>query len=64
MNDRGKVVNMAFAVSAAFAFGDHLAYTASVAKEIVLPMIAGKLAAGICAVAVAFLITKQKKTPC
>ncbi|MBO5879163.1 MAG: ethanolamine utilization protein EutH [Clostridia bacterium] len=61
MDKRGKVVNMAFAVSASFALGDHLAYTAAECPEMILPMIAGKLFAGASAVLVAMLITKPKK---
>ena len=57
MDSRGKVVNIAFAVSAAFVFGDHLGFTAGFAPEMILPMIVGKLAGGIAAVAVALWIT-------
>ena len=60
MDERGKVVNMAFAVSAAFVLGDHLAYTASFMPSGILPMIVGKLMAGISAIAVAFLVTRAK----
>ena len=59
MNERGKVVNIAFAVSAAFVFGDHLGFTAGFALEMIGPMIAGKLAGGISAVAVAMLLTRK-----
>ncbi len=59
MNPRGKVVNIAFAVSAAFVFGDHLGFTASFSPELLPAMIAGKLAGGISAVAVALLLTKK-----
>ena len=58
MDQRGKVVNVAFAVSAAFVFGDHLGFTAGFAPEMLPSMIAGKLAAGITAVAVALLVTR------
>ena len=58
MDHRGKVVNIAFAVSAAFVFGDHLGFAAGFAPEMILPMIAGKLAGGIAAVAVALWVTK------
>ena len=61
MDDRGKVVNMAFAVSAAFVFGDHLAFSAGYDPEMILPLILGKLFAGITAVCLALLITKEKK---
>ena len=60
MDSRGKVVNIAFAVSAAFVFGDHLGFTAGFAPEMLLPMILGKLAGGITAVAVAMLLTRKK----
>ncbi len=59
MDRRGKVVNIAFAVSAAFVFGDHLGYTAGFAPEMLLSVIAGKLVGGISAVAVAMLLTKK-----
>jgi ethanolamine transporter len=55
MDVRGKVLNSAFAVSAAFTFGDHLGFTAGVNRAMLAPMIAGKLVAGISAVAVALL---------
>ena len=62
MDGRGKVVNIAFAVSAAFVFGDHLGFTAGFAPEMLPAMIAGKLAGGIGAVAVALWLTKKEKT--
>ncbi|MBQ8238350.1 MAG: ethanolamine utilization protein EutH [Oscillospiraceae bacterium] len=61
MDQRGKVVNIAFAVSAAFVFGDHMGFTAGFAPEMILPMILGKLAGGISAVAVALLVTREKE---
>lgn len=59
MDARGKVVNMAFAVSAAFVFGDHLGFTAGFSPEMLPGMIVGKLVGGIAAVAVALLLTKK-----
>ena len=59
MNERGKVVNIAFAVSGAFVFGDHLGFTAGFAPVMIGPMIAGKLAGGISAVIVAMWLTKR-----
>ena len=61
MDDRGKVVNVAFAVSAAFVFGDHLGFTAGFAPEMLPAMILGKLTGGITAIAVALLLTRKKK---
>ena len=60
MDGRGKVVNIAFAVSAAFVFGDHLGFTAGFAPEMLPAMIVGKLTGGICAVAVALWLTKKE----
>ena len=60
MNQRGKVINIAFAVSAAFVFGDHLGFTAGFAPEMIGPMIAGKLAGGVSAVAVAMWLTRKE----
>lgn len=59
MNERGKVINIAFAVSAAFVFGDHLGFTAGFAPEMIGPMIIGKLVGGVSAVAVAMFLTKK-----
>ena len=59
MDDRGKVVNLAFAVSAAFVFGDHLGFTAGFAPEMIGPMIIGKLTGGISALVVALWLTKR-----
>ena len=61
MNSRGKVLNIAFAVSAAFVFGDHLGFTAGFAPEMLPAMIVGKLVAGISAVALAMLLTRTER---
>ena len=60
MDSRGKVVNVAFAVSAAFVFGDHLGFTAGFEPEMLLPMIVCKLTGGISAVAVALWLTRER----
>ena len=59
MDSRGKVVNIAFAVSAAFVFGDHLGFTAGFAPQMLGPMIIAKLAGGISAAALALLLTRK-----
>ena len=64
MDKRGKVVNIAFAVSAAFVFGDHLGFTAGFAPEMLTAVILGKLAGGISAVAVALILTRKDKEIC
>ena len=61
MDSRGKVVNIAFAVSAAFVFGDHLGFTAGFAPEMLPAVIIGKLVGGVSAVAVALWLTKKEK---
>lgn len=58
MDDRGKVVNIAFAVPAAFVFGDHLGFTAGFAPELLPAMIVGKLVGGVFAVGFALLLTR------
>ena len=61
MDSRGKVVNIAFAVSAAFVFGDHLGFTAGFAPEMLPAVIVGKLVGGITAVAAALWLTRNKR---
>jgi ethanolamine transporter len=58
MNRKGVVLNAAFAVSASFVFGSHLAFTMAFDRSYILPMIVGKLVSGICAVVLALLIYK------
>lgn len=60
MNKKGVVLNAAFAVSAAFAIGGHLALTMAYMPEYVTPMLVGKLISGIAALILAFLIYKEK----
>lgn len=61
MNERGKVVNIAFAVSGAFVFGDHLGFTAGFAPEMMGAMIAGKLVGGVTAIAAAWILTRKSE---
>lgn len=60
MNSRGKVVNIAFAVSAAFVFGDHLGFAAGFAPELLPALILGKLAGGFSALGLALLLTRKE----
>ncbi len=62
MDKRGAVLNAAFAVSASFALGDHLAFTMAYDGTYVLPMIVGKIVSGVCAVLLAFVMMREKKT--
>lgn len=61
MNERGKVVNIAFAVSGAFVFGDHLGFTAGFAPEMMGAMIVGKLVGGLTAIAAAWILTRKSE---
>lgn len=61
MDRRGKVLNVAFAVSAAFVFGDHLGFTAGFDRSMLLPVMVGKLAGGVAAVCLGLLLTKNQK---
>lgn len=56
MDTRGKIINVAFAVSAAFVFGDHLGFTAGFNQDMIFPMIVGKLTGGITAIFAALLL--------
>ncbi|MHA6253342.1 ethanolamine utilization protein EutH [Oceanobacillus sp. CAU 1775] len=64
MDPRGKVINVAFAVSAAFVFGSHLGFVAGINPELVMAMIISKLLGGISAVMLAiFILNRQKDSP-
>jgi ethanolamine transporter len=58
MNQKGKILNAAFAVSGAFTFGGQLGYVSAVSPENVNPFIIGKLAAGIASLVLAFIIIR------
>ena len=57
MNPKGKLLNVAFSVSAAFVFGDHLGFTAGNNADMIFPVIVGKLVAGVTAIIVANLLS-------
>lgn len=63
MNDRGKVLNSAFAVSGAFTLGGQLGYVTGVAPEYANAFIVGKLVAGILALGLSIILmnTEDKK---
>lgn len=56
MDNRGKIINVAFAVSGAFVFGDHLGFIAGVDKSMIFPMVVGKLVGGVAAVILAIIL--------
>lgn len=59
MNPKGKLLNVAFAVSAAFVFGDHLGFTAGNEPDMIFPVVIGKLVAGITALILANVLAPK-----
>ncbi len=53
MPPRDKVLTIAFAVCAAFTFGDHLAFSANFQPNMVFPLIVGKLVGGVIGIVLA-----------
>jgi len=62
MDRKGIVLNMAFAVSAAFVLGDHLAFTVMFDASFAPAMIIGKFTAGLAALVVASLASRKIKS--
>lgn len=63
MDEKGVMLNAAFAVSAAFVFGDHLAFTLAYDPGCLAGVITGKLFAGVLSLLVAnFMYNRLKKT--
>ena len=58
MNDKGKILNAAFVVSAGFTIGGQFGYITSVAPEYINAFIVSKIVAGVAAVFVANLFMK------
>ena len=54
MDRRGKIMNVAFSVSAAYVFGDHLGFVAGYMPDVMVPVIIAKLTAGVTAAAAAY----------
>ncbi|MDF1510017.1 ethanolamine utilization protein EutH [Robertmurraya sp. DFI.2.37] len=59
MDNRGKIINVAFSVCAAFVIGDHLGFAAGVAQDMIFSMIVGKLVGGVTAIIFAIFITNN-----
>lgn len=59
MNPKGKLLNVAFCVSAAFLLGDHLGFTAGNNPDMIFPMIVGKLVGGVTAILVAGILAPK-----
>ena len=59
MDPKGKLLNVAFSVSAAFVIGDHLGFTAGVDQSMVTPVMIGKQVGGITAILVANILAPK-----
>lgn len=59
MDKKGVVLNSAFATSASFVFGGHLAFTMAFDSSYVLPMIVGKIISGVCGLILALILCKN-----
>lgn len=60
MPPKDKVMVIAFAVCAAFTFGDHMAYSANFQPSIILPLIIGKLSGGLLGMLMAYWLAAPK----
>lgn len=56
MDEKGVVLNGAFSVSGAFVLGSHLAFTLAFDDSLLLPVLVGKLTAGILAIVLAHIV--------
>ncbi|SDO27279.1 ethanolamine utilization protein EutH [Alkalicoccus daliensis] len=54
MDEKSKLMNVAFSVSGAFLLGGHLGFTAAVEPEMTIAMLVGKASAGIMAVLIVY----------
>ena len=63
MDQRGCILNAAFAVSGAFVFAGHLAFTVAFDAAYVPAMVVGKLVAGVLALLVAIFISSRTLKP-
>ena len=59
MDDKGRMLNVAFLVSGSCLLGDHLAYAAQVDPDICGPMLVGKLIGGLSAVLLALWLAPR-----
>lgn len=60
MDQRGVFINTAWSISIMAILGDHLGFTAGVAPDMITPMILGKLAAAVAAIALAWAISTRR----
>ena len=60
MKAKDKVICLSYGVCAAFLFGDHLSFTANFQPTLIVPVLLGKLSAGICDVIFCNLLAVRK----
>jgi ethanolamine transporter len=60
MRPKDKVLNIAFAVCAAFLFGDHLSFTANFQPNLIPAVMLGKLGGGVFAIMLAYRLSVPK----
>ena len=61
MDNKGKVINIAFACCAAFALGDHLGFCAGVEPDLVAAMVVAKLVGGVLCILSAMVFINLNK---
>ena len=59
MTKKGRILNMAFSVSAGYIIGDHLAFVLSFDRSYALPMVVGKFVSGALALVLASVIYRR-----
>ncbi|WHY03375.1 ethanolamine utilization protein EutH [Neobacillus sp. DY30] len=60
MPPKDKVINISFAVCAAFLLGDHLSFTANFQPTLILPIMIGKISAGVIGIGLAYWLSVPK----
>ncbi|MFJ5759924.1 ethanolamine utilization protein EutH [Neobacillus sp. NPDC093182] len=60
MPPKDKVINISFAVCAAFLLGDHLSFTANFQPTLIFPIIIGKISAGVIGIGLAYWLSVPK----
>lgn len=61
MDEKGIILNSAFAISGAFTFAGHLAFTMAFNADYIFPVIVGKLTAGFTGLLTAVLVCRKNK---
>ncbi|MDY4788237.1 MAG: ethanolamine utilization protein EutH [Bacilli bacterium] len=59
MENKEKVMNIAFATCSAWVIGDHLAFCATNAPHLIAPMMVAKLSSGVLAIIMAYLFSRK-----